>query len=95
MTTWFAIYTQSNAESKVEYHLKRQGFEVYLPRTLKKRSHARRVDWVLSPMFPRYLFVGVNIETTSWRSIKSTIGVNRVICFGEQPLAVPEYILNL
>jgi len=91
---WFAIYTHPQAESKAAFHLKRQGFEVYLPRFLKKRRHARRVDWVPSPLFPRYLFVGIDIEKMGWRPIRSTIGVSNIVCFGDRPLPVPNVIIE-
>lgn len=91
---WFAVYTQQHAESKAAYHLKRQGFDVYLPRYLKKRRHARRVDWISSPMFPRYLFVGLDVENKGWHSILSTIGVSNLVCFGDQPLSVPISIID-
>ena len=40
----------------------RQGFAIYLPRYLKRRRHARRVEIVPAPLFPRYLFVA-----STWR----------------------------
>ena len=33
----------------------------YLPRYLKRRRHARRVDIVAAPLFPRYLFVAIDM----------------------------------
>ena len=54
---WYVAQTQANAENKAVAHLARQGFATYLPRYLKRRSHARRVDVVAAPLFPRYLFV--------------------------------------
>ncbi len=91
---WYAVYSHAQAETKAAYHLKRQGFEVYLPRILKKRRHARRVDWVSSPLFPRYLFVGFNAEKKGWIPIRSTIGVSHLICFGNQPISVPKPIIE-
>ena len=57
MTAWFAVYSRARAEATAQEHLRRQGYEVYLPRHLKRRRHARRTDFVLAPLFPRYLFV--------------------------------------
>ena len=54
---WYVVQTQPNAENKAVAHLDRQGFVTYLPRYLKRRRHARRVDVVAAPLFPRYLFV--------------------------------------
>ncbi len=89
MRRWFVVNTQIHSEDKAAFHLRRQGFDTYLPRYLKKRSHARKVDWVPAPMFPRYLFVGFDPEQDQWRSIRSTVGVGQFICQGDRPAAVP------
>jgi transcriptional antiterminator RfaH len=86
---WYVVQTQPHAETKAVGHLIRQGFEAYLPRYLKRRRHARRVEMVAAPLFPRYLFVTVDIETQRWRSIHSTTGVARLVCNGEDPAPVP------
>ena len=64
-------------------HLNRQGFDTYLPRYLKRRRHARRVETVAASLFPRYLFVAVDVTAQRWRSIFSTVGVSRLVCNGE------------
>jgi transcriptional antiterminator RfaH len=86
---WYVVQTQPHAEIKAMGHLIRQGFAAYLPRYLKRRRHARRVETVAAPLFPRYLFVGVDIETQRWRSIHSTTGVARLVCNGDDPAPVP------
>jgi transcriptional antiterminator RfaH len=86
---WYVVQTQPHAETKAMGHLIRQGFAAYLPRYLKRRRHARRVETVAAPLFPRYLFVGVDIETQRWRSIHSTTGVARLVCNGDDPAPVP------
>ena len=45
-------------------------------------------------MFPRYLFVAVDIAAQRWRSIRSTTGVAPLVCNGEAPAPVPEAALN-
>ena len=56
----------------------RQGFTTYLPRYLKRRQHARRIDIVPAPLFPRYFFVAIDITVQRWRSVYSTIGVTQL-----------------
>lgn len=90
---WYVVQAQPNAERKAIGHLERQGFTTYLPRYLKRRRHARRVDIVPAPLFPRYLFVAIDLNSQRWRSIFSTVGVSRIICHGEQPVAVPEQVI--
>jgi len=90
---WYVVQSQPNAELKAVAHLNRQGFATYLPRYVKRRRHARRVEHVPVPLFPRYLFVGIDMTTQRWRSIVSTVGVSRLICSGEAPQAVPDQIV--
>jgi transcriptional antiterminator RfaH len=91
---WFVAQTQPHAEAKASAHLQRQGFGVYVPRYLKRRRHARRVETVAAPLFPRYLFVGIDMTAQRWRSIASTAGVTRLVCHGEQPSAVPDGVVE-
>ena len=74
-------------------HLNRQDFRTYLPRYLKRRHHARHVKTVAAPLFPRYLFVAIDINVQRWRSIFSTIGVSRIVCNGEHPSAIPNEVV--
>ena len=45
---WYVVQSQPNAELKAAAHLNRQGFTTYLPRYMKRRRHARRVEDVHS-----------------------------------------------
>ena len=94
MKKWYAVQTHAMAEEKAAFNLKRQGYGAYLPQYLKKRSHARRIDWVARPLFPCYLFVEMDVEATQWQAIRSTIGVSHFICLGELPAPVPEGIIE-
>jgi transcriptional antiterminator RfaH len=91
---WYVVQSQPNAEIKAAVHLNRQGFETYLPRYLKRRRHARRVEIVPAPLFPRYLFVGIDLGQQRWRSIFSTVGVSRLVCNGEMPTAVSDQVVK-
>ncbi len=75
-------------------NLERQGFATYLPRYLKKRRHARRVDIVPVPVFPRYVFVAIDLHRQRWLSIRSTVGVSRLVSQGDAPMAVPAGIVE-
>ena len=94
MKKWYAVYTQARGEIKAAENLRRQGYEVYLPQFMRRIRHARRVDWNLSPLFPRYLFVSIDIDGQGWRSIQSTIGVTQMVCSGGRPLAVPSGVVG-
>jgi transcriptional antiterminator RfaH len=91
---WYVALTHPRAELKASIHLRRQGFEVYLPRYLKQRRHARRIETVTVPLFPRYLFVAIDLGTQRWLSIDSTFGVTRLVRDGERPAPVPEVVID-
>ena len=91
---WYVAQSRPHAEAKAAEHLRRQDFEVYLPRFLKQRRHARRVDTIAVPLFPSYLFVAVDMTTQRWLSIQSTIGVARLVRDGDRPAPVPQDIIE-
>jgi len=91
---WYVVHTQSNGEVRADLNLRRQGFATYLPRYARRRSHARRYEVVRRPLFPRYLFVGVDLARDRWRAIHSTFGVNRLVLAGEEPLPVPDRVVD-
>lgn len=93
MIGWYAVYTQPHAETKAAENLLRQGYSAYLPRYRTWVSHARRRQPVLRPLFPRYLFAGVDRALMPWRPILSTVGVTDVVRAGEDPTAVPLQVL--
>ncbi len=90
MNRWYAVHTQVHGEQRAKENLERQGFRVWLPLYWKTRRHARRRDTVLRPLFPRYLFISLDLETQRWRSVFSTRGVSTLLTVDGAPLAVPE-----
>lgn len=91
---WYVVQTHPHSENKAAAHLARQSFTTYLPRYLKRRRHARRVETVAAPLFPRYLFVAIDTKVQRWRSIHSTVGVARLISHGEDPVPVPCCVID-
>jgi transcriptional antiterminator RfaH len=94
MISWYAVLTRPQAESTALANLLRQGYEAYLPRCRIRVSHARRRTIVLRPLFPRYLFAGLDHAVKPWRPIRSTFGVAGLVQFGDQPALVPEKIIR-
>ncbi len=93
-TRWFVAKTRPNGEQKAQFHLQRQGFEVYLPQLLRRISHARRTTWQPRPLFPSYLFVAMSETQQRWRAINSTIGISHLICDDRGPVAVPRGVVD-
>lgn len=94
MNRWYVVNTQPHQESRAELNLCRQGFEVWVPRIRRARRHARRIDSVLAPLFPSYLFVRLDLHVQSWRVINGTFGVVRLLCNGDMPLAAPDGLVE-
>jgi transcriptional antiterminator RfaH len=81
---WIAINTHPHREHIAVENLCRQRFDAYCPMLRKRRSHARRVEMVLRPLFPNYLFVRAGAELARWRPILSTHGVRSIVRAGEE-----------
>lgn len=94
MKRWYVAYTQPTAEHRAAGHLKRQGFDAYLPLCRKIWRHARRKETVSRPLFPRYVFVSFDLEVDRWRSVNGTIGVSWLVCHGEFPAALPDGVIE-
>jgi transcriptional antiterminator RfaH len=86
---WFLVHTQPKSEQKVEWHLSAQGFRIYLPRYKKTVRHARQVRTVRASLFPRYLFVVLDLERDRWLSVRSTVGVSCLFTQDGRPVPVP------
>jgi len=91
---WYVVHTQAQNESRAELNLRRQGFTTYLPRYLRTRRHARQSTTVARPLFPRYLFVALDLARDRWRAIQSTFGVSNLVFAGETPAAVPDGVVD-
>ena len=96
MIAWYAVHTRAQAEATALEHLLRQGYDAYLPRYRAQVRHARRLKTVLRPLFPRYLFAGVDRDAARWRPILSTVGVSDLVRAGDEPIALaPEIVETL
>lgn len=91
---WYVVQSQAVAEDKAHANLTFQGFETFFPRFRKRRRHARKVDIVLAPLYPRYLFVRLDLDGEPWRRVNGTFGVVGLVGFGERPCALPEPIVD-
>ena len=91
---WFAVRVKPHKELIARAHFERQGFTVYLPKTLKTRRHARRVEEVVRPFFPGYLFLHLAPEERRWPTISGTIGAIGPVRFGDHYPPVPGWLIE-
>jgi transcription elongation factor/antiterminator RfaH len=86
---WFLAHTRPRSELKAEFHLRAQGFTTYVPQFRKTIRHARQLRTTLAPLFPRYLFLILDLERDRWLSVRGTIGVSSLVDCDGRPLPVP------
>jgi len=87
---WFVAHTLPKSEWKAELHLGAQGFLTFQPQIRKTIRHARQLKTVRAPLFPRYLFVILDLERDRWLSVRSTVGVSSLFSNRDgRPVAVP------
>ena len=92
---WLVAHTHVRKELFAKEQLLEQGFKVFLPQYEKIRRHARQEDKVIMPLFPRYLFVGLDPMCDRWSAINSTRGVSYLLKLGDdQPAVVPTHVIE-
>ena len=90
---WYAVQTQPNRENLAVSHLKRQGFDVWLPLIERIIRHARQTKRVRRPLFPGYLFIEADLEHQDLSVIRSTLGCIAFLRHGVRPALVPSQVL--
>ena len=91
---WYVVHTQPNREAIAQRHLANQGFQPFLPQFVKTISHARKLHKSIAPLFPRYLFVRLDLNRDRWHSVNGTIGVSTLIMTGERPSPVKRGVVE-
>jgi len=90
---WYAVYTKPKSEDAVAGSLENAGIEVFNPRLKQKKYMQGAYRNKISPLFPCYVFVKFEPETTS-HMIKYTLGVKRVVG-GDFPWPVSDEVIDL
>src|ERR1700745_450092 len=85
----FLAHTLPKREWKAELHLGAQGFRTFQPQIRKTVRHARQLRTCRAPLFPRYLFVILDLGRDRWLSVRGTIGVSSLVAYDGRPAAVP------
>ncbi len=97
MGNWYLIHTKIRQERVALENLERQGFECFLPRINVEKLRRGILLQVQEPLFPRYMFIrlGTGLESQSWSPIRSTIGVSRLVTFGQTPARVDDALVSV
>lgn len=81
---WLVVQIKPNSHDLAFRNLERQGFEAFGPKmkiTIKKENKFINKDVLV---FPGYMFVGVDRQSSNWIKINSTFGVAKVLSFNER-----------
>lgn len=71
------------------HNLERQGYSIFAPSICRLVDRRGTSVEVLEPLFPGYVFARFDLDGSRWRSINGTLGVQRLVSFGERPQALP------
>ena len=91
---WYAIHSKPRQEERALDNLQRQGFEAWLPMLTVEKVLRGKLANVTEPMFSRYLFIRLDTEQTNWSPIRSTLGVCRLVSFGNRPAVVADELIQ-
>jgi transcriptional antiterminator RfaH len=95
--SWYLIQTKPRAENVALENLSNQGYECYLPMLKVQRRVGNLVDVEKVPLFPRYLFIKLELDFFSKgsSSVRSTRGVTQLVRFGLTPARVDDELIEL
>lgn len=91
---WYAIHSKPRQEERALENLQRQGFEAWLPMLTVEKVLRSKLVQVVEPMFSRYLFIRLDTEQTNWSPIRSTLGVSKLVSFGNRPAVVADELIE-
>ena len=93
---WYLIHTKIRQEAVALENLERQGYTCFYPTLMAEKVRRKALTLVEEPMFPRYLFIQLDtgMESLSWAPIRSTLGVSRLVKFGQEPAKVDPTIIE-
>jgi len=94
---WYLVYTKPRQEKTALENLQHQGYECYLPMLSSEMLRQNVLSVVSVPLFPRYLFIrlGTGLSAKGWGPIRSTIGVSRLVSFGNELAMIDDCLIHL
>ena len=75
---WYLAQLKPNALSVAVCHLRRQGFETFMP-LLEETRRGAQFETRRAPLFPGYLFVSTTERSADIGAVRSTRGVTRLV----------------
>ena len=76
---WYLLQTKPNRHTTACDHLRRQGFDVFLPLVVKTTKRNGKFLDAKAPLFPGYLFMGAAVDPVLWKSVNGTRGISTAV----------------
>ncbi|MDH5713971.1 MAG: UpxY family transcription antiterminator [Candidatus Aminicenantes bacterium] len=76
---WYAVFTRSRHEFKVDHRLSDKQFETFLPVVKSLRRWKDRKKFIERPLFSGYLFLRCQMDNEKYLEILKTSGVVRIL----------------
>lgn len=92
--SWYLVQLKPNGFKLAQRNLQRQNFETFAPLQEITKRRANRFVTDLQLLFPGYMFVHFDSVGSAWRKINNTLGVSRLINFGNRPCPVPDALIT-
>jgi transcriptional antiterminator RfaH len=91
--SWFAVATKPRSEAIAEENLRRQGYECLWPRVARLLRGAGGMKQRVESLFPNYVFIRADPDSTSLAPVRSTRGALGLVRFGGEPSRVPNSVI--
>lgn len=90
---WYLVQTKPRRELLAQANLQRQHYEVYFPRLMRLVLRRGELHRHVAALFPRYLFLRLDVGRMPLGPVRSTIGVAGVVRFGSEFAVVPDTVV--
>jgi transcriptional antiterminator RfaH len=85
--SWYVVHCQPQKEALAAFTLREyHRLTVYVPKLLHHSKGKTR--WML--LFPRYIFVQIDLSLVPSSAINATPGVSRLVSFADKPQSIPD-----
>lgn len=91
---WYLLSSKPHKDAQAEEQLLNQGYEIYRPLAQRLRKRRGKMVKVTESLFPRYMFIELDMLEDNWAPIRSTYGVSQIIRFGNEPTPVPGELIT-
>jgi transcriptional antiterminator RfaH len=92
-TPWYLAQLKPNGLSLALRNLERQRVPTFAPTETRTLRRSGTFITKPAPVFPGYVFVQIDQERCSIRSINATRGISRLVSLGPEPSVVPKDVM--